>query len=140
MASGERRCSQDLSQEHEESFDLPDFTTSRVLPSAALASQPILVYPLLLIKEWVIDQCDAVTSIGRGERIMSTPAGSTLTSEQPHSEVSPIHTTLYDLIEALSQEVGPGEDHLVTAALVHLINSGGVKFADDGRELRVILS
>jgi hypothetical protein len=106
------------------------------------------------MKEWVIDQRDAVTIIGRGERIMSTPAGSTLTSEQlhlevstahttleqPHSEVSTIHTTLYDLIEALSQEVGPGEDHLVTAALVHLINSGEVKFADDWRELRVIFS
>jgi hypothetical protein len=72
---------------------------------------------------------------------MSTPTVSTLpTEEQSHSDVSPIHTTLYDLIEALSQEVGPGEDHLVTAALVHLINSGGVKFVDDGRELRVIYS
>jgi hypothetical protein len=70
---------------------------------------------------------------------MSTPAVSTLTTaEQSHPDVSTIHTTLYDLIEALSQEVGPGEDHLVTAALVHLINSGRVKFVDDGRELRVI--
>jgi hypothetical protein len=71
---------------------------------------------------------------------MSTPVVSTLTSEQAHSEVGPIHTTLYDLIEAFSQEVGPGEDHLVTAALVHLINSGAVKFVDDWRELRVICS
>jgi hypothetical protein len=85
---------------------------------------------------------------------MSTSAGSPLTAEQlhlevstthttreqPDPEVSTIHTTLYDLIEALSQEVGPGQDHLVTAALVHLINSGGVKFVDDGRELRVIFS
>ena len=125
-----------------------------LFPRAALASQTILVHPLLIMQEWVIDQWDAVTIIGRGERIMSTPAGSTLTSEQlhlevstvhttleqPHSEVSTIHTTLYDLIEALSQEVGPGEDHLVTAALVHLINSGEVKFADDWRELRVVFS
>jgi hypothetical protein len=71
---------------------------------------------------------------------MSTPAVSTPTTEQTHSEAGPIQTTLYDLIEALSQEVEPGEEHLVTAALVHLINSGGVKFVDDWRELRVICS
>jgi hypothetical protein len=93
------------------------------------------------MQDWVIDQLDAVINTGRGELIMSTPTVSTLpTEEQSHPDVSTIHTTLYDLIDVLGQEVGPGEDHLVTAALVHLINSGRVKFVEDERELRVICS
>jgi hypothetical protein len=72
--------------------------------------------------------------------LMSTPVASISTPVQPHPEVSSIHTTLYDLIEAISAEVAPGEDDLVTATLVHLINSGRLKFADDWRELQVVCS
>jgi hypothetical protein len=69
---------------------------------------------------------------------MSTLATGVFTPVPSHADASTIHTTLYDLIEAISAEVGPEEDHLVTATLVHLINSGRVKFADDVRELRVV--
>ena len=69
---------------------------------------------------------------------MSTAAVSVLTPAQLHPDPNPIHTTLYDLIAAISEEVAPGEDHLVTATVVHLINSGQVKFADDSREVRVV--
>lgn len=34
-----------------------------------------------------------------------------------------IHTTLYDLSAALSAEVGPDEADVVTAAVVHLLNT-----------------
>jgi hypothetical protein len=34
-----------------------------------------------------------------------------------------IHTTLYDLIAALSAEVRPDEEDVLTAAVVHLLNT-----------------
>ena len=37
-------------------------------------------------------------------------------------------TTFYDLITALHESIEPGEDDLVTAAVVHLVNAGNVKF------------
>jgi hypothetical protein len=69
---------------------------------------------------------------------MSTLATGIFAPAPSHPDTSTIHTTLYDLIEAISAEVGPQEDHLVTATLVHLINSGRVKFADDARQLQVV--
>lgn len=69
---------------------------------------------------------------------MSTLATGIFTPAQSHADTGTIHTTLYDLIEAISAEVGPQEEHLVTATLVHLLNSGRVKFADDARQLRVV--
>ncbi|HEY7493938.1 MAG TPA: hypothetical protein VIH59_22900 [Candidatus Tectomicrobia bacterium] len=41
-----------------------------------------------------------------------------------------IVTTLYDLIAALQDSSAPGEEALVTAAVVHLLHSGRVKFLD----------
>ena len=38
-----------------------------------------------------------------------------------------IVTTLYDLIAALHESIEPGEEDLVTAAVVHLVNAGHVK-------------
>ena len=38
-----------------------------------------------------------------------------------------IVTTLYDLITALHESIEPGEEDLVTAAVVHLVNAGHVK-------------
>lgn len=36
-------------------------------------------------------------------------------------------TTLYDLITALHESIEPGEEDLITAAVVHLVNAGHVK-------------
>jgi hypothetical protein len=69
---------------------------------------------------------------------MPTAAVSVLTPAQLHPDTNSIHTTLYDLIAAISEEVAPGEEHLVTATVVHLMNSGQVKFANDSREIRVV--
>ena len=41
---------------------------------------------------------------------------------------TPIITTLYDLIAALNEEVEPWEDDVVTAAGVHLCNTGNLHF------------
>ena len=38
-----------------------------------------------------------------------------------------IVTTFYDLITALYESIEPGEEDLVTAAVVHLVNAGHVK-------------
>jgi hypothetical protein len=50
---------------------------------------------------------------------------------------TPILTTLYDLIAALNEQVEPEEDVLVTAAMVHLCNSGRItcRRAYDGSAL-----
>ena len=41
-----------------------------------------------------------------------------------------IVTTLYDLITALYESIEPGEENLVTAAVVHLVNAGHIKRLD----------
>ena len=41
---------------------------------------------------------------------------------------TPTITTLYELIEALQNQVEPEDDVVVTAAVVHLCNAGYVKF------------
>jgi hypothetical protein len=38
-----------------------------------------------------------------------------------------IVTTLYDLITAMHESIEPGEEDLVTAAVVHLVKAGHVK-------------
>jgi len=45
-----------------------------------------------------------------------------------HMVHTPIITTLYDLIEALQDQVTPQDDAAVTAAVVHLFNTDYVKF------------
>jgi hypothetical protein len=41
---------------------------------------------------------------------------------------SPLITTLYDLIAALTEDVEPWEDDVVTAAVVHLCQTGRLRF------------
>ena len=38
-------------------------------------------------------------------------------------EIMTIHTTLYDLSAALTAEVGPDEEDIVTAAVVHILHT-----------------
>jgi len=65
----------------------------------------------------------------------STSPGS-LTATAPTTTT--IQTTLYDLMAALHAEVEPGEEELVTAAVVHLLNSGRARFARDRRAIKVV--
>ena len=48
-----------------------------------------------------------------------------------------IHTTLYDLIAALSAEVGPDEENVLTAVVVHLLNTHRVTCTRDPRGYRL---
>jgi hypothetical protein len=49
-----------------------------------------------------------------------------------------IHTTLYDLMAALYEEAEADEEELVTAAVVHLLNSGRARFVGSRRILKVV--
>jgi hypothetical protein len=55
-----------------------------------------------------------------------------------YTEPTTVKTTLYELVEAISDEVEPGEDDLIIATVVHLLNSGRVKFTGDWRNARII--
>jgi hypothetical protein len=53
----------------------------------------------------------------------------TITSEFKSIEKHPvIRTTLYDLIDAIGREVPAEEDNLVVATVMHLLQSGRVRF------------
>ena len=39
-------------------------------------------------------------------------------------------TSLYDLIEAVSDEIEPGEDKLIPETIQHLFNTGQARFID----------
>jgi len=47
-----------------------------------------------------------------------------------HPELNTIATTLYELIEAIGEEMRPGEDRLVTETVLHLFDTGQVKFSE----------
>ena len=44
-------------------------------------------------------------------------------AETVKSQVAKIQTTLYDLIATLNADLSPDEDNVVTATVVHLLNS-----------------
>jgi hypothetical protein len=68
------------------------------------------------------------------------PALATYPATIPATAAEPtrITTTLYDLVEALSTEVEPEDDYLVTAAMMHLINSGHARFGGSRKRLAII--
>ncbi len=68
------------------------------------------------------------------------PALATAPATVPAPSAAPtrITTTLYDLVDALSAEVDPQEDYLVTAAVVHLINSGRARFVGSRKTLAIV--
>ena len=49
-----------------------------------------------------------------------------------------ITTTLYDLVETINAAVGPDEDRLVTAAVMHLINSSRARFVGSRKTLTIV--
>jgi hypothetical protein len=65
---------------------------------------------------------------------MQALATAPITSPKP----ARLTTTLYDLVEAISTEVGPDEDHLVAAAVMHLINSNRTRFVGSRKTLKVV--
>jgi len=62
------------------------------------------------------------------------PAATPAASSDPAS----ITTTLYDLVAALNAEVDTEDDALVTAAVVHLINSNRARFVGSRKRLAIV--
>ncbi len=54
------------------------------------------------------------------------------------AEATRITTTLYDLVDALRAEVDPRDDYLVTAVVVHLVNSGRARFRGSRKTLALV--
>ena len=69
---------------------------------------------------------------------MQSSTQSILAQVPASAEPTTVETTLYDLIDAISAEVEPGEDDLIIATVVHLLNSGRVKFTGDWRNAKVV--
>ena len=47
------------------------------------------------------------------------------------TSISPIRTTLYDLIEAVQDEVEPNEERMIADVVMHLLATGQVRFIRD---------
>jgi hypothetical protein len=50
----------------------------------------------------------------------------------------PLHTTLYDLIAAVSAEVRPDEENAVTATVIHILNTYRVTCLGDFEGYRLV--
>lgn len=50
-----------------------------------------------------------------------------------HRPATVITTTLYDVVEAVQEEVSPGEEGLVTEVVANLFNSGRIQLADNAK-------
>jgi len=59
---------------------------------------------------------------------MEAVAQSFCAAEPEHSGSTTIETTLYELIEAINEQVQPGEDRLVVEAVLDLIETGRITF------------
>jgi hypothetical protein len=47
-----------------------------------------------------------------------------MTTIDPRKKISVLETTLYELIEAVGQEVLPGEEQLVNVIVEHILETG----------------
>ena len=52
------------------------------------------------------------------------------TAELEYPGFTTIKSNLYELIEAVGEEVEPGEDQLVAEVVLHLLDTGQVSFLD----------
>ena len=58
------------------------------------------------------------------ETILKPPTDTTNTKQKS----TPITTNLYELIEAVQNQVGPGNDELVVATVMHILRAGRATF------------
>ena len=54
-----------------------------------------------------------------------------------YQKAAPIRTTLYELIEAICEEVPPEEDWVVNEVVLHLLRTGQIRFVGHHQEFRV---
>jgi hypothetical protein len=58
--------------------------------------------------------------------------------ESTQPELATIKTTLGELIKAISEEVEPEEDHLVAEVILHLLETGRIKFLNPMGEINLV--
>jgi hypothetical protein len=58
--------------------------------------------------------------------------------EPAHPEWVTILTTLGSLIEAIEEELEPQEDHLATEVVLHLLETGRIRFLNATGELELL--
>jgi hypothetical protein len=63
--------------------------------------------------------------------VVNVPESSTTHLERPNGHVV-VHTTLYDLIEAMHEVMAPHEDARVVQAIIHLFATGRLAFCHSG--------
>src|SRR5215470_1358591 len=80
----------------------------------------------------------SIATADKGEHTMQAFATNLATAPATSSTPARITTTLYDLVAAIDAEVGPDEGHLVTAAVIHLINSSRARFVGSRKTLTVV--
>jgi hypothetical protein len=66
---------------------------------------------------------------------MKQVAEMSITSELAEPGVTAIETTLFDLVEAINEEVGPEEDHLVSEIVLDLLDRGRIRFLNPKGEI-----
>jgi hypothetical protein len=66
-------------------------------------------------------------------RVVNVPESGTTAAhlERPNGHVV-VHTTLYDLIEAMHEVIAPHEDARVVQAIIHLFDTGRLAFCHAG--------
>ncbi len=67
---------------------------------------------------------------------MQAMAQSISTVASTYWESTTTKTTLYELIEAISEELQPGEEHLVSTIVLHLFDTRRIKFLGNPEEIR----
>lgn len=60
------------------------------------------------------------------------------TPEPAQPELATITTTLGELIGAINEELEPEEDHLVAKVVLHLLETGRIKFMNPMGELELL--
>ena len=72
----------------------------------------------------------------KGSDIMEAMTQTISTAKPAHWKSTIIKTTLCELIEAINEELQPGEEHLVSTIVLHLLDTGKIKFTGDPEEIK----
>lgn len=64
------------------------------------------------------------------------PTTQTISTIEPaHQSSRTIKTTLYELVEAIIEELQPGEDHLVPIIVSHFFDTGKIRFIGNLKDI-----
>jgi hypothetical protein len=78
------------------------------------------------------------SSVKTGAIIMNTCVQTSPEGRNTIQASLPLHTTLYDLIAAVSEAVRPDEENAVTATMIHILRTYRVTCLDDFEGCRLV--